>query len=159
MNEKINDLRAKICAVKAEIDETLRARKSNDEVLDAVQTLVSREASEFIRSAAIDAIGTNEERLERPAIFRAAKENPLGLLCAVFPDRVESMIAANVREHGLRLSSTDRKKKLAALDLKLVKLERDEEAEIERLEASGHFILRRGDACPYAVLGMDKISN
>ena len=159
MNEKINDLRNKIFAVKTEINETRRARKSSDEVLDYVQALVSRTAGEFIGCAGIDAISASEDSGERTAIHRAAKENPLGLLCAVFPDRVESMIISHVGDHGLRLHNTDRKKKLAALESKLSKLERDEEAEIERLEASGHFILRRGDACPYAVLGMERVSD
>ena len=156
MNEKIDDLRSKIFAVKAEISETRRSRKSSEEVLSNVQTLVSREADEFIRMAGIDAISANEDRRERPAISRAARENPLGLLCAVFPDRVESMVLSNISDGGLRLSNAERAKKLATLESRLGKLERDEEAEIERLEATGHPILRRGDACPFAVLGMDK---
>ena len=158
MNEKIDDLRSKISVVKAEISETRNSRKSSEEVLSSVQTLVSREADEFIRMAGIDAIGANEARLARPAISRAARENPLGLLCAVFPDRVESMILSNISDGGLRLSNTERNKKLAAMESRLGKLERDEEAEIERLEAAGHFVIRRGDACPFAVLGMDKIA-
>ena len=156
MNEKIDDLRSKIFAVKAEISETRRSRKSSEEVLSSVQTLVSHEADEFIRMASIDAISANEDRRERPAISRAARENPLGLLCAVFPDRVESMVLSNISDGGLRLSNAERNKKLAALESRLGKLERDEEAEIECLEAAGHFVLRRGDACPFAVLGMDK---
>lgn len=156
MNEKIDDLRSKIFAVKAEISETRCSRKSSEEVLSNVQTLVSREADEFIRMAGIDAISANEDRRERPAISRAARENPLGLLCAVFPDRVESMVLSNISDGGLRLSNAERNKKLAILESRLGKLERDEEAEIERLEATGHLVLRRGDACPFAVLGMDK---
>lgn len=159
MNEKVDDLRNKIFAVKTEINETRRARKSCEEVLGDVQALVSHEAGEFIRSAGIGAISANKDHFERLGISRAAKENPLGLLCAVFPDRVESMIISHVGDHGLRLHNADRKKKLAALESKLSKLERDEEAEIERLEANGHFILRRGDACPYAVLGMERVSD
>ena len=155
MNEKIDDLRSKIFAVKAEISETRRSRKSSEEVLSNVQTLVSREADEFIRMAGIDAISANEDHRERPAISRAARENPLGLLCAVFPDRVESMVLSNISDGGLRLSNAERNKKLATLESRLGKLERDEEAEIERLEAAGHLILRRADACPYAVLGLD----
>jgi septal ring factor EnvC (AmiA/AmiB activator) len=158
MNEKIDDLRSKISVVKAEISETRNSRKSSEEVLSNVQTLVSREADEFIRMAGIDAIGANEARLARPAISRASRENPLGLLCAVFPDRVESMILSNISDGGLRLSNAERNKKLAAMESRLGKLERDEEAEIERLEAAGHFVIRRGDACPFAVLGMDKIA-
>lgn len=158
MNEKIDDLRSKISVVKAEISETRNSRKSSEEVLSNVQALVSREADEFIRMAAIDAISANEDRRERTAISRAARENPLGLLCAVFPDRVESMILSNISDGGLRLSNAERNKKLAALESRLGKLERDEEAEIERLEAAGHFVIRRGDACPFAVLGMDKIA-
>lgn len=158
MNEKIDDLRSKISVVKAEISETRNSRKSSEEVLSSVQTLVSREADEFIRMAGIDAIGANEARLARQAISRAARENPLGLLCAVFPDRVESMILSNISDGGLRLSNAERNKKLAAMESRLGKLEHDEEAEIERLEAAGHFVIRRGDACPFAVLGMDKIA-
>lgn len=158
MNEKIDDLRSKISAVKAEISETRNSRKSSEEVLSDVQTLVSREADEFIRMAGIEAISTNEDRRERPSISRAARENPLGLLCAVFPDRVESMILSNISDGGLRLSNAERNKKLSSLESRLGKLERDEEAEIERLEAAGHFVIRRGDACPFAVLGMDKIA-
>ena len=158
MNEKIDDLRSKISVVKAEISETRNSRKSSEEVLSDVQTLVSREADEFIRMAGIEAISTNEDRRERPSISRAARENPLGLLCAVFPDRVESMILSNISDGGLRLSNAERNKKLSSLESRLGKLERDEEAEIERLEAAGHFVIRRGDACPFAVLGMDKIA-
>ena len=158
MNEKIDDLRSKISVVKAEISETRNSRKSSEEVLSNVQTLVSREADEFIRMAGIEAISTNEDRRERPSISRAARENPLGLLCAVFPDRVESMVLSNISDGGLRLSNAERNKKLAALESRLGKLERDEEAEIERLEAAGHFVIRRADACPFAVLGMDKIA-
>ncbi len=75
----------------------------------------------------------------------------------MFPDRLESLIIANVSKLGFCLSASERKKKLASLAARLSKLERDEENEIERLESNGHFVLRRGDANPYAVLGMEEI--
>ena len=82
----------------------------------------------------------------------------LALACFLSPEKVVARLERAIDEQSegrIIMSELEKTKKLAELDAKLLSTERLEEALVVELEGQGRDVLRRRDADPRAVLGVE----
>lgn len=87
-----------------------------------------------------------------------AVDGAVVLSCFLSPEKVVARLERAIDEQSdgrLTLSELDRAKKLVELDTKLLATQRYEEALVTQLEAEGRDVLRRRNADPRAVLGVE----
>ena len=81
--------------------------------------------------------------------------DPLALLAALFPDRMLSLVMAEVeRMANDPLPVAERPRRIAALERELDELHRLEEVLVAAAIAAGHSVYRSPSASPAAVLGV-----
>ena len=86
--------------------------------------------------------------------------SPFQLLCTLCPEQVraslnELAIARGI-ELGTPITNQERKSELARIDDEIAHLERMEADDIWELREAGFNYAFRADACPYAVLGLER---
>ena len=85
-----------------------------------------------------------------------AKSDVLNLLCFFLPDQVLAALQGMIGEQSPSnaMPASERIKRVAELEARLLELERSEEAMIVAAAAAGQDILRRVDADPRALLNV-----
>lgn len=150
-------IRATIAGRKLERDDLQSALVPHAELKDRIAAYVERMAD-----AADITCRSLAEQGRIVGIFAgeglpSSRDNTLGLLCWLEPDRMRERMFADAVEHyrdtTLALSVADIRKRDAALTAEILDLEIEEERAIAKASAMGVEVNRRIDADPRAVLG------
>lgn len=165
MATKLEGLRADIAEVRRQIDATVNARLTNAEIEARARAFVNQ-CSDLVQAKIIS-------RAHFLTYRQNGAKGPWGEVWAVVRDDAELAFASAVhfnREAVLaNLTSAalasvagqqqedqeGRWPKVDVLRAKLLALEVEEEAEVVRLETIMEDVTRRGEADPYAVLGLE----
>lgn len=164
LHDKLTKIRSEIEALNAERDQTEAAPISRTECEDLIAAVISAPYTETVinpgSNARVDLnpaptgllSGTFDSRellntLERPAVLRA-------VIPAALQEYLIGCYDASIGDTKPGLPALQRRKRLAEIAAQVFKLEVQEEAIIEELEAAGADVARRGDADPIAQLGL-----
>ena len=156
--------REKITALQAERHEIAEAPVPRQEALANVRQFLAIRAKDFDRSLTLSSVinpnaNPGQQNLILPMIDLGTDSVLQGLLCRLIPKEIETMMMSAVdthlSEHAAGLPSAERPARLAELDAKILKHGQREEKLIREAETSGLEIVRRADADPLVVLGID----
>ena len=164
LQTKLDAIRGQIEALNAERDQTEAAPISRTECEDLIAAVISAPYTETVinpgSNARVDLnpaptgllSGTFDSRellntLERPAVLRA-------VIPAALQEYLIGCYDASIGDTAPGLPAVERRARLAEIANQVFKLEVQEEAIIEELEAAGGDVARRADADPAAQLGL-----
>jgi hypothetical protein len=157
------DPRAHVHAIRA----TIADRKSQRDSLQSAlvpQTDVKDRIAAYVERMANAADLSCRSFVEQPGFttlfagegFAQSRENTVGLLCWLEPDRMRERLFAHAAKHyddaTIALSAAEVRAQAAALTAEILALEIEEERAIAKAAAVGVEVNRRVDADPRAVL-------
>lgn len=153
-------LRLKIDALRSEIAD-LQAKRHAAETapLAAAQAsqrlagLINQGAQRYVARGSFMAFASPTIQPAPGDLIPGTDEGLFDFLCAAIGDRIIEQLATLLEERCAEgLSAVERSKRLAAIDVELLKLGRSEEKLISDAERAGITIIRRSDADPAIVL-------
>jgi hypothetical protein len=148
--------REQIARTQQEIAEVRRAPMKRQSQQEAIRSYLSRLERQVHPKVGFDARGG--ARLIWTEDMIAGKDDLMGILVFIFG--ADPLLAAFMRqleeepEPVGAVSPLEREKRISELSIRLLELERVEEALILRAANEGIELMRRGDASPVAVLGV-----
>lgn len=156
--------REKIAGLQAERREIEAAPVPRAEAAANVCEFIALRSAQFDTSLTLSSLitsGARPERLDMIVQTMAVSIDSImqGLLCRTIPEAIETMLMqavdAHFVEHPSGLSKSERPARLAELDAAILKHGQREETLIRQAETAGLEIVRRADADPLVVLGLD----
>jgi hypothetical protein len=165
MRRRIRELRSDIDRVRAapyhSTDAKQRARAWVEQLAERgapnVFELIDRQRGEIIwPEVTTQTMGISRGTGDQVLIPVAVKDT-LAVMAWLNPDAMIARLCSSIdadSDDANALTQAERETKVAELRSDILATEREEEALIERLEAAGASLLRRGDADPRAVLGL-----
>jgi hypothetical protein len=158
--QAIGSVRAEIAALKQQMVAVRSAPLKRSSQQEAIGAYLSRLSQQARPRIGFDARGN--ARVAWTEDLVASKDDLLGLLAFTFG--VEQLSAAFARELELEperadaLTPLERERRIAELSASLLALERREEELISRAANDGVEVLRRPDAAPLAVFGVEIVA-
>lgn len=157
MTRKLENIRAKIADVQAEIEPFEEDRRTRDEAADRIDRWVDHEAHKIsvhgvVIGAAIGGRGMSASDCSRD-------EYPITWLAWLDPEGLKARLRAELDQIAPDVCGDvpagERRDLLNQKRNELAKLEAEEEAAIEEIEKDGDVIPRRRDADPATILGTE----
>ena len=167
LKKKIDGLRTRLVECQSECEAIERAPVPRDEEIENARKFIRRQSERYERTLSISGltrpggqVGSMTLILPNP-IEGLRREQVIELaFCKLVPAAVEEMLIAKIdqhlEQHTPGLPSAERPARLEQLHQETRAIEREEEKMIRAAEDDGVEILRRSDADPLIVLGLDE---
>jgi hypothetical protein len=153
-------VRSEIAGVQRELASVRAAPLKKSSQQEAINAYLARLAQSARPRIGFDVRGN--ARVSWTEDMIVSKDDLLGLLAFILgPEQISAAFARELEQEPERadaLSPLERDKRIAELSASLLSLERREETLIERAASDGIEVLRRSDAAPLAVLGVEIVA-
>ena len=154
---RLSEIRDQIAALADEVTELEHRPVSRDEAIAAADRWIKSRAAELKGDIQVGNL-LRGEAYTRLSVIRASGTELEPTLCALVPQAVRDFLVEQIDDQLAAtepISDEDRKQRRQEIDGERLALEREEEAIVQRLQAAGQQVDRRGGADPRAILGLD----
>lgn len=141
-DKAVAEFRERIDTLKAERAEVQAQPAAASDIEQAIDAFIQRNADQYRNRIEV-------VRLKQRGTLQSLGELDEAFQCFVHGDAIKAALMA---EAGNGLAANDRAAELKRIDAELLATERKEESTIVAAEGRGHFITRRADADPRAIL-------
>ncbi|RJS95283.1 hypothetical protein [Salinisphaera sp. Q1T1-3] len=142
---QVADYRANIERLKAERAEVVARPATPTEAEARIDAYLASQAEQYRRRVTV-------ERLKLRADLDALGDKDDAFFAFYFRDQIKAALMAETADG---MDAADRSAELERIDTALLEAEQAEESAITEAEQRGHYITRRADADPRAVLAFD----